>query len=184
MAALGRPWPARPGRTWLIGLAVPWLVGLLLAAPAGASHPSVMPEIGPAEIDASAPDPTLADHRPPAGPWTAALVCLAVLTLPALLAARQWRHSATVATLGLLIWFSAEAAFHSAHHATEPEEADHCQVFSAAQHLPGVDPDGDEEAPVKELVSLARVSVSQLRGQDVGEFERLLFVGGVDQEVG
>jgi Protein of unknown function (DUF2607) len=141
MAALGRLRLARPGRGWLIGLAATWFVGvLLLASPAGASHPLVTPEIGPLEIDASAPDPTLVESLPPATPGAAALICLVVLTLPAILAARQWRRTATLATLGLLVWFSAEAAFHSAHHATEPEEAEHCQVFSAAQHLPGVDP--------------------------------------------
>lgn len=139
MAALGRPLQSRPGRGWLVGLAVPWLVGvLLLASPADASHPALMLGAAPAGADSASSDPALAESPPPATPAAAALICLAVLALPAILAARQWRRTATLAALGLLLWFSAEAAFHSAHHL---KEAERCPVFMAAQHLPGVDPE-------------------------------------------
>ena len=142
MVRLERPHLTRPGRGWLIGLAVPWLVGVLLAAsPAGASHPPVTLETAPGEADAGSPDPALAESPRPTTPRTAVLIGLAVLALPGFLAARQWRRTATLATLGLLVWFSAEAAFHSAHHLTDPAEAERCPVFSAAQHLPGVDPE-------------------------------------------
>jgi hypothetical protein len=135
-----------------MGLTAPWLVGVLLAAsPAGASHPPLTLEIAPAE--ASAPDPALAESPPPATATTALLICLAVLALPGLLATRQWRRTATLTTLGFLVWFSAEAAFHSAHHLTDHGEAERCPVFSAAQHLPGVDP--EPAVPVLERPALA-----------------------------
>ena len=160
MAALKSPHLTGPGRGWLISLAVPWLVGVLLAAsPASASHPPVRLEIALGEADASSPDPTLAESPPPATPGTAALICLAVLALPGLLAARQWRRTATVATLGLLVWFSAEAAFHSAHHLGEAGETERCPVFSAAQHLPGVDP----EPPVPVLARPASTAAAPLQ---------------------
>jgi len=130
------------GRGWLIALAVPWLVAVLLAAsPAGASHPPPTLEIGPLEVDPGSPDPALDESLPPVAPRTAALICLAVLALPGILATRRWQRTATLAAMGLLVWFSAEAAFHSAHHLTDPEGAERCSVFSAAQHLSGVDPE-------------------------------------------
>jgi hypothetical protein len=139
MAAFARPLLPHAGRGWLIGLALPWFVGVLLAtSPAGASHP---PVTAPAEADSASADPQLVESPPPATPATAALICLALLVLPAILAARQWRRTATLATLGLLVWFSAETAFHSAHHLKDPGEAERCPVFTAAQHLPGVDPE-------------------------------------------
>jgi hypothetical protein len=144
MPALGRPLGSRTGRGWLIGLAGLWLLGVLVvASPAAASHPPMTLGAAPAEGDAAAPDPALVETPPPAAPGTAALICLALLALPALLAARQWRRPVTLAILGLTLWFSAEVAFHSAHHVTEPEEGERCPVFTAAQHLPGVDPEPD-----------------------------------------
>jgi len=145
MVALGRPRLTRPGRPWLIALAVPWLVCvLLMASPAGAAHPHVSLGIRPAAADS--PDLGLVESPPPATPGTAALICLVVLAFAGSLATRQWRRPATLATLGLLAWFLAEAAFHSAHHVTDPGGAEHCPVFPAAQHLPGVDPEPDVPA--------------------------------------
>src|SRR5262249_45392079 len=141
MAMIVRPLPGRPRRGWLIGLALTWLVGVLLAAsPAVASHPTATLTAAAAEGDSGAADPLQAEGPPPAAPVTAALICLALPVLPALFAARRWRRVAPVATLALLVWLSAESAFHSAHHLREPGEAERCPVFSAAQHVPGVAP--------------------------------------------
>src|SRR6478736_5122557 len=101
MTALGRP---RLGRGWLIALAASWLAGVLLAAsPAGAAHPPVTLGVAPAEADSASSDPALVEGLPPDTPPAAALICVAVLTLPAILAARRWRRTATLATLGLLV---------------------------------------------------------------------------------
>jgi hypothetical protein len=142
MVALWRPLRPCAGRGGLIALAAPWLVSVLLvASPAAASHPPVSLEAAPAESEVAGPDPALVETPPPATPRTATLICLAVLALPGILAARQWRRTAALATLGLFLWFSAEAAFHSAHHLTDPGGAERCPVFMAAQHLPGADPE-------------------------------------------
>jgi len=142
MVLLGGPLRLRAGRGWLIGLAGLCLVGVLLApSPAAASHPPETLGEAPAEGDRVAVDPALDGNAPPASPRSAALICLAVLALPGVLAARQWRRTAALATLGLFLWFSAEAAFHSAHHLTDAGETERCPVFAAAQHLPGTDPE-------------------------------------------
>src|SRR5262245_43055228 len=141
MAPLGRPLRPRAGRGWLIALAMPWLASvLLIASPAAASHPPLTLEAAPVEDDVAATDQALVESPSPAAPPAAALICLALLTLPGILAARQWRRTAVLAALGVFLWFSAEAAFHSAHH-LEAGEAERCPVFSAAQHLPGADPE-------------------------------------------
>ena len=114
---------------------------LLVSAPAAASHPPETLGVAHAEGDFAAADPALDGSAPPASPRAAALICLAVLALPAILAARQRRRTAALTTLGLFLWFSAEAAFHSAHHLTDPGGAERCPVFAAAQHLPGADPE-------------------------------------------
>ena len=168
MVPLGRPRLTRPGRGWLIGLAAPWLLGVLLVtSPVGASHPPVTLEIAPAEAETGDPDSMLAESPPPATPRTAALICLAVLALPGPLATRQRRRTATLATLGLLVWFSAEAAFHSAHHLGEPGEAERCLVFSAAQHVPGVDaeppvPILERPAPTPAVVLLLPAAIPRV----------------------
>ena len=151
MVVLGRPLRRRAGLSWLIGLAGLCLVGVLLvSSPAAASHPPEALEAAHAAGDFRAAhaaddvtiaDPALDESAPPASPWTAALICLGVLALPGILAARQWRRTALLATLGLFLWFSAEAAFHAAHHLTDVGEADRCPVFAAAQHLSGADPE-------------------------------------------
>jgi hypothetical protein len=144
MAVLGGPLRLRAGLGWPIGLAGLCLVGVLLvSSPAAASHPPETLGVAHDEGDFAAADPALDGSAPPASPRAAALICLAVLALPGILAARQWRRTAAVATLGLFLWFSAEAAFHSAHHLTDPGEAERCPVFAAAQHLPGADPAPD-----------------------------------------
>jgi hypothetical protein len=142
MAALGTPRRPCLGRAWLAGLAAPWLLGMLLvASPAGAAHPPGTLGIAAAEADSAASGPALVESPPPVTPPGAALVCLALLALPVMLAARRWQRTATLATLGLLVWFSAEAAFHSAHHLEDSGDAARCPVFSAAHHLPGVAPE-------------------------------------------
>jgi len=140
MAALGGLRRLRSDRGWLAGLAGLWLVGVLLvAAPASASHPPATLEIAAAGGESLA-DPTLIERLPPATPGTAALICLALLVLPGILAARQWRRTLLLTTVALFLWFSAEATFHSAHHLTDPGE-ERCPLFAAAQHLPGTDPE-------------------------------------------
>jgi hypothetical protein len=133
----------RVGRGWLLGLALPWLAGVLLAAsPAVAAHPPPAPD----SLTAAAPgSPTLdtppAEPPPPATPATAALVCLAVLALPGVLVARGSRRAGALAAAALLVWFAAETAIHSAHHLGDPGGTERCSVFTASQHLSGLDPE-------------------------------------------
>src|SRR5262245_12179303 len=142
MASLEGPLRLQAVRAWLFGFAGLCLSGVLLFWPPAAPSPR-RETLGEAHADgdSAAPDPALDGSAPPVSPRSAALICLAVLTLPGILAARQWRRTAALATLGLFLWFSAEAAFHSAHHLTDAGETERCPVFAAAQHLPGTDPE-------------------------------------------
>ena len=125
----------RWGRGRLAGLAMAGFAALLLiASPAAAAHPLATPE-------ASSADPLVAEAAPPVTPATAALVCLAVLILPGVLAARGSRRAGVVAAAALLVWFAGEAALHSVHHLDNSAEAERCPVFSASQHLSGLDPE-------------------------------------------
>jgi hypothetical protein len=140
MALPGGTLRLRAGRAWLVALAGFCLAGVLLvSSPAAASHPAETLGVAHTDGDFAAGDPTPDGSALPASPRAAALICLAVLALPGILAARQWRRTVALATLGLFLWFSAEAAFHSAHHLTDAGER--CPVFAATQHLPGTDPE-------------------------------------------
>src|SRR5262249_60622912 len=124
MAMIVRPLPGRPRRGWLIGLALTWLVGVLLAAsPAVASHPTATLTAAAAEGDSGAADPLLAEGPPPAAPVTAALICLALLVLPALFAARQWRPAAPPAPPAPPRWRPPGSALHPAHPLGAPRAA-------------------------------------------------------------
>jgi hypothetical protein len=140
MASIVRPVPRRGGRGWLFGLAMPWLAGVLLAAsPAAAAHPPLTPTAAtPGSPTLDAPP---AETPPPATPATAALVCLAVLALPGVLVARGSRRAGALAAAALLVWFAGETAIHSAHHVGDPAETERCSVFTASQHLSGLDPE-------------------------------------------
>ncbi len=135
MASMVRGLPPFLRRARLAGLAMAGFVGLLLiASPATAAHP-------PATVGTSSADPLAAEATPPATPATAALVCLAVLAFPVVLTARPSRRAGIVAAVALLIWFAEETAVHSVHHLGHPAEAERCPVFSASQHLSGLDPE-------------------------------------------
>src|SRR5262245_10999639 len=122
-----------------LGLAVAGLgATLLVACPAVAAHP-------PSSADAGsvlAPiDPSSTAASPPATLGTAALSCLAVLASAAALAASDWRRVAVTATAALLVGLAGETAMHSAHHLDAPAHGERCPVFSASQHLSGLDPE-------------------------------------------
>jgi len=139
---LRRSWRRSRGRGWLIGLAMAGLVGALFtASPAAAAHPSMALSSATAEVDSASADPPPAEAPPPVTPATAALICLVALALPGLLAARSSRRAGIVAAAALLVWFAGETAIHSAHHLGDPAEAERCPVFSASQHLSGLDPE-------------------------------------------
>jgi hypothetical protein len=106
-----------------LGLAMAVLgVALLAVSPAAAAHPA-------------------APASSPATPATAALICLAAVALPVVLASRQWRRSGIVVAAALLVGLAAETAIHSAHHLNAPAPGERCPAASASQHLTGLDPE-------------------------------------------
>ena len=115
--------------------------GLLVASPAAAAHPLVARPLATVGADSSSADPLSAEAPPPVTPATAALVCLAVLALPGVLAARRSQRAGIVAAAALLVWFAGETAIHAVHHVDNPAEAERCPVFSASRHLSGLDPE-------------------------------------------
>ncbi len=120
-----------------VGLA-PALAGglLLLAAGVAQAHTAGPAEpvthalpTAPASIGAVAPTPVV-----PVWAWLAALAALPVL------GGRRRRRAVAAALVPVLVFFAAQSALHSVHHAVSDTRDAVCPVASAAAHVAGTDP--------------------------------------------
>jgi hypothetical protein len=134
---------------WSWALPLVALLSTLAAAPA-AAHP-----VGIGALSATEPsvlDALLARIGPSAAE-TVGWVWVALLALTAVLAVRRWPRPSTLALAALLVWFVGQATAHSVGHRGDPDQAEHCPVCSASQHLSGADPQPDAPDPSFRLPS-------------------------------
>ena len=156
----GKPCYAAPGvegmrrgpsvaMRWIWALPLVALLSTLTAVPA-AAHP-----VGIGALSATEPrvfDTLLAQ----VGPSAAAIVgwvWMALLALTAVLAVRRWPRPSALALAALLVWFVGQATAHSVGHWGATDQAEHCPVCSASQHLASADPELNAPDPSLRLPS-------------------------------
>jgi hypothetical protein len=122
-----------------------------LAAVPAAAHP--LETHGLSSTTASGVVDTLLAHAGPSAAEAVRWVWLALLALTAVLAVRRWPRPSALALAALLVWFVGQAAAHSVGHRGDPDQAEHCPVCSASQHLSGTDPQPNAPDPSLRLPS-------------------------------